>query len=100
MRRPRMVCFDRSPWGAAALSRSGRMGSGLMVRLTLRSALCVCLLVIIGVSLFAADAWAQRELRVAVSSAQLVNFRAPARSVFIADPAIADLQVASPDSVI
>ena len=71
-----------------------------MVRLQLRSAFCVWLLVIIGVSLFAADAWAQRELRVAVSSAQLVNFHAPARSVFIADPAIADVQVASPDSVI
>ena len=56
---------------------------------------------IVAVSLFAAEARAQqRELRVAVSSAQLVNFRAAARSVFIADPAIADIQVASPDSVI
>jgi len=49
---------------------------------------------------FAADACAQRQLRVAVSSAQLVNFHAAARSVFVADPAIADIQVASPDSVI
>ena len=71
-----------------------------MARLQLRSVLCACLFVIIGVLLFAADACAQRELRIAVSSAQIVNFRAPARSVFIADPAIADVQVASPESAI
>ena len=71
-----------------------------MLRLTLRSAFCVWFLVIIGLLLFAADACAQRQLRVAVSSAQLVNFHAAARSVFVADPAIADIQVASPDSVI
>jgi pilus assembly protein CpaC len=47
------------------------------------------------------DAMAQpRELRVAVSSAQVVEFPKPARSVFIADPAIADIQVAAPTSVI
>jgi pilus assembly protein CpaC len=72
-----------------------------MGTLKLRSALYVWLLVVIGASLFAVDAWAQRrELRVAVSSAELVNFGAAARSVFIADPAIADIQVASPDSVV
>src|SRR5689334_1636639 len=72
-----------------------------MVRPKLPGALWVLFLLVAGVALFAAEAWAQqRELRVAVSSAQLVNFRAPARSVFIADPAVADIQVASPDSVI
>jgi pilus assembly protein CpaC len=41
-----------------------------------------------------------RQLQVPVSTAQVVTFRAPARSVFIADPTIADVQVASPTSVI
>lgn len=41
-----------------------------------------------------------RELRVAVSSAQVVQFPTPARSVFIADPSIADVQVSAPTSVI
>ena len=51
--------------------------------------------------LLAREATAQpREIRVAVSSAQVVTFRAAARSVFIADPAVADIQVASPTSVI
>src|SRR3954453_15252124 len=72
-----------------------------MVRPKLPGALWVLLLLIAAVALFAAEARAQqRELRVPVSSAKLVDFRAPARSVFIADPAIADIQVASPDSVI
>jgi pilus assembly protein CpaC len=98
-----MVRFGWQSLGSRGIvSRLGAGGAGLMGTLKLRSALGVWLLVVIGASpLFAADAWAQqRELRVAVSSAQLVNFRAPARSVFIADPAIADVQVASPDSVI
>src|SRR4051812_21059296 len=72
-----------------------------MVRPKLPGALWGWLLVLVALALFAAEAWAQqRELRVSVSSAQLVNFHAAARSVFIADPAIADIQVASPDSVI
>lgn len=40
------------------------------------------------------------ELRVAVSAAKVVEFPQPARSVFIADPAIADIQVSAPTSVI
>src|SRR3954466_6197536 len=72
-----------------------------MVRPKLPGALWVLLLLIAAVALFAAEARAQqRELRVPVSSGKLVDFRAPPRSVFIADPAIADIQVASPDSVI
>src|SRR3954468_13897571 len=72
-----------------------------MVRPKLPGALWVLLLLIAAVALFAAEARAQqRELRVPVSSAKLVDFRAPARSVFIADPAIADIQAASPASVI
>src|SRR3954453_17204798 len=72
-----------------------------MGTLRLRGALWGWLLVHVALALFAAEARAQqRELRVSVSSAQLVNFHAAARSVFIADPAIADIQVASPDSVI
>jgi pilus assembly protein CpaC len=59
-------------------------------------------LIVFAAMLFGPDAMAQqrRELRVAVSSAQLVEFPRPARSVFIADPAIADVQVPSPTSVI
>jgi pilus assembly protein CpaC len=67
----------------------------------LRGVLPLCLIVFAAM-LFGPDAMAQqhRELRVAVSSAQLVEFPRPARSVFIADPAIADVQVPSPTSVI
>src|SRR5713101_3249024 len=51
--------------------------------------------------LFGPEAMAQsRELRVAVSSAKVVEFPRPARTVFIADPAIADIQVSAPTSVI
>jgi pilus assembly protein CpaC len=72
-----------------------------MGRLRPRGALWVWLPLAIAAALFATEASAQqRELPVPVSSAQIVNFPAPARSVFIADPAIADIQVASPDSVI
>lgn len=60
----------------------------------------LCLLVVVTL-LFGSGAMAQpRELRVAVSSAQLVEFPRAARSVFIADPTIADVQVPAPDSVI
>lgn len=41
-----------------------------------------------------------RELSVAVSAAKVVEFPKAARSVFIADPAIADIQVSAPTSVI
>lgn len=59
------------------------------------------LLLLLATALFGTEAIAQpRELRVAVSEAQVVEFPAPARSVFIADPAIADIQVAAPTSVI
>src|SRR5713101_6457756 len=51
--------------------------------------------------LFGPEAMAQsRELRVAVSSAKVIEFPRPARTVFIADPAIADIQVAAPATVI
>src|SRR4051812_12857937 len=70
-----------------------------MVRPKLPGALWVLLLLIAAVALFAAEARAQqRGLRVPASSAKLVDFRAPARSVFIADPAIADIPGAAPDS--
>jgi len=62
--------------------------------------LVLCLLVVAAV-LAGKEARAQpHELRVAVSSAQVVEFPNPARSVFIADPAIADIQVSAPTSVI
>ena len=60
------------------------------------------LLFVVAVMPFSGTAGAAmpRELNVAVSSAQVVEFPQPARSVFIADPSIADVQVASPKSVI
>jgi pilus assembly protein CpaC len=42
----------------------------------------------------------QRVVRVAVSSGQLIDFPRAARSVFIADPSIADIQVPAKNSVI
>jgi pilus assembly protein CpaC len=58
-------------------------------------------LVFLAAMLFASEAMAQRrEMRVAVSSARVVEFPRPARTVFIADPAIADIQVAAPMTVI
>jgi pilus assembly protein CpaC len=71
-----------------------------MIAMRIEGALLLCLLAV-AVMLFAPGARAQqRELRVAVSSAQLVEFPRPARSVFIADPTIADVQVPAPNSVI
>jgi pilus assembly protein CpaC len=60
------------------------------------------LLLFVGAASFAsaAEAAIPRELTVAVSSAQVIEFPQPARSVFIADPSIADIQVSSPKSVI
>ncbi len=70
-----------------------------MIRMPIIS-LVLCLLVV-AVVLAGKEARAQpHELRVAVSSAQVVEFPNPARSVFIADPAIADIQVSAPTSVI
>lgn len=62
--------------------------------------LVLCLLVFVAAGAYDAALAQPRELRVAVSSAQVVEFPKPARSVFIADPAIADIQVAAPTSVI
>jgi len=82
--------------------RAGRLrwGIGLMRTMRINGALSLCFIVVAAM-LFGPEAMAQRrELRVAVSSAQLVEFPRPARSVFIADPAIADVQVPAPASVI
>ncbi len=71
-----------------------------MITMRILGVLPLCLLVVAAM-LFGPEAMAQqRELRVAVSSAQLVEFPRPARSVFIADPTIADVQVPAPESVI
>jgi pilus assembly protein CpaC len=71
-----------------------------MITTRIAGALSLCL-VLIAALLFAPDAMAQRrELKVAVSSAEVVQFPRPARTVFIADPAIADIQVAAPTTVI
>lgn len=71
-----------------------------MIRTPLGAALALCLFVV-AAALAEGEAMAQpRELQVAVSSAKLVMFPKPARSVFIADPTIADIQVSAPDSVI
>jgi pilus assembly protein CpaC len=69
---------------------SARIGGALLAGFALLAAM-----------LFGTEAMAQRrELRVAVSSAQVVEFPRPARTVFIADPTIADIQVAAPKTVI
>src|SRR5229473_2319093 len=88
--------------GNAPFRRAGqpRWGIDRMVTMRIRGVLPLCL-VVFAATLFGPEVMAQqRELRVAVSSAQLVEFPRPARSVFIADPAIADVQVPAPDSVI
>lgn len=67
------------------------------IRIGTRLVLCVLMLAATPQS----GAVAQpRELRVAVSSARVIDFPRPARSVFIADPTIADIQVSAPTSVI
>lgn len=72
----------------------------MIITLRLFPALLVCLVFLAAV-LLGSEAMAQsRELRVAVSSAQVVSFPRPARTVFIADPTIADIQVAAPTTVI
>jgi pilus assembly protein CpaC len=59
------------------------------------------LLAVMALVAVAGAAWAQpREIRIAVSSGQLIQFPRAARSVFIADPSIADVQVPSKNSVI
>src|SRR4051794_16754653 len=78
-----------------------RWGIDLMITMRIGGVAPLCLLIVLVATLFGREAMAQRrELRVAVSSAQLVEFPRPARSVFIADPAIADVQVPAPGSVI
>jgi pilus assembly protein CpaC len=67
----------------------------------LNLALAMSLFCIAAMQLLGPRAMAQsRELRVAVSSAKVVEFPRAARTVFIADPTIADIQVAAPTSVI
>lgn len=64
--------------------------------------LCVISALVLGITaiLGATDASAQtREIRVAVSTGQLVHLPRAAKNVFIADPNIADLQVPSPQDV-
>ncbi len=61
----------------------------------------IWLLAAVALVAVAGVAWAQpREVRIAVSSGQLIEFPRAARSVFIADPAIADVQVPAKNSVI
>jgi pilus assembly protein CpaC len=74
-----------------ALSRKGR-GNLLAV--------FAVLLAIILVSVPQMASAQPRQVRVAVSSGTIIEFPRPARSVFIADPNIADVQVPSPGSVI
>jgi pilus assembly protein CpaC len=62
--------------------------------------LVLCLLVVAAALAGRAAGALPRELRVAVSAAQVIEFPGPARSVFIADPTIADIQVSAPTSVI
>lgn len=54
---------------------------------------------IVGLLLATAANAQTREIRVAVSTGQLVRLPRPAKNVFIADPNIADLQVPSPQDV-
>jgi pilus assembly protein CpaC len=64
--------------------------------------LCLVSALLLGIMgiLFATDASAQtREIRIAVSTGQLIQLPRPAKNVFIADPNIADLQVPSPQGV-
>src|ERR1051325_4605081 len=79
-----------------------RRGIGRMVNaIRLDRALWLPCLVFLTAMLFGVNAMAQpRELRVAVSSAKVVEFPRAARTVFIADPTIADIQVAAPTTVI
>jgi pilus assembly protein CpaC len=74
----------------------------MVVRLRAPAAIAV-LLMIVTLTVFGGIARAQppeRQVRVAVSSGKLIEFPQPARSVFIADPTIADIQVTSPTNVI
>src|SRR5215203_1921602 len=87
-------CAMRPSWGTDGMI-TVRIGAALLSRLIL-----ACL-ILVAATLFGSEAMAQRrELRVAVSSAQVVEFPRPARTVFIADPTIADIQVAAPKTVI
>jgi pilus assembly protein CpaC len=71
-----------------------------MINMRIGRALPLCLLFVVAI-LLGPEAVAQpREIRIAVSSAQLVEFPRAARSVFIADPTIADVQVPAPTNVI
>jgi pilus assembly protein CpaC len=60
----------------------------------------IAILIVAGSSIISAAAPPDRQVRVAVSSGKLIEFPQPARSVFIADPTIADIQVTSPTNVI
>ena len=60
----------------------------------------LAILIVSGSSIISAAGPPDRQVRVAVSSGKLIEFPQPARSVFIADPTIADIQVTSPTNVI
>jgi pilus assembly protein CpaC len=96
------ILYPMTAAGGNAPLRAERLEGGLgrMLRMPLWApVLLFCCAV--AVFLSGRDAMAQnRDLRVAVSAAQVVEFPRAARTVFIADPAIADIQVATPTSVI
>jgi pilus assembly protein CpaC len=75
----------------------------MFARLHAPAAIFGVLLTIVTILVFIGTAQAQppeRQVRVAVSSGKLIEFPQAARSVFIADPTIADIQVTSPTNVI
>jgi pilus assembly protein CpaC len=57
-----------------------------------------CLIVVMGLA--AASASAQERLRVDVGEAELLRLERPAEAVFVADPAVADVQVSGPTTII
>ncbi|HUB95259.1 MAG TPA: type II and III secretion system protein family protein [Stellaceae bacterium] len=75
------------------------MKTGLRVQLFLAAAVAIILALLLQLD----PAWAQGRqatLRLTVSKGQMVQLPRPARSVFIADPSIADVQVPAKDLVI
>lgn len=66
----------------------------------LRSWIPLLLVVLLGGSAAALAAPSMTPLDVSVGEAQVVNLPAPAQTVFVADPTLADIQVAGPTTVI